>query len=158
MTIDKNLIGAAGEHLVLSRLLARAILASLSPFNAYKADILVNPTDGRNACYLQVKTTTKIGKSEWQVGEKDMENVDSNMFYCFVELNAVSQKVYVIPAKKVSQVLRESDKAWMATPMRDGSKRKEHVYRLLKNNFNVKVKSAPPGWMDKYLEKWEQLD
>ena len=93
MTIDKNLIGAAGEHLVLSRLLARAILASLSPFNAYKADILVNPTDGRNACYLQVKTTTKIGKSEWQVGEKDMENVDSNMFYCFVELNAVSQKV-----------------------------------------------------------------
>lgn len=157
MTIEKNLIGAAGEHLVLSRLLARGILASLSPFNAYKADILVNPTDGRSACYIQVKTTTKVNKSEWQVSEKDLDNDDSNMFYCFVELNSVPQKVFVIPARKVSQVLRESDRAYMATPMRDGSKRKKHVYRMLKNNFIVKVKSAPPGWMDEYLEYWEVL-
>ena len=43
---DKNLIGAAGEHLVLSRLLSLGLLVSKSPFNAFKADILVNPTDG----------------------------------------------------------------------------------------------------------------
>jgi hypothetical protein len=43
---DKNLIGAAGEHLVLSRLLSLGLLASQSPFNAFKAVILVNPTDG----------------------------------------------------------------------------------------------------------------
>ena len=46
MTTDYNLIGAAGKHLVLSRLLSLGLLASQSPFNAFKADILVNPTDG----------------------------------------------------------------------------------------------------------------
>jgi hypothetical protein len=41
--------------------------------------------------------------------------------------------------------------------MKDGSKRVEHKYRLLKNNFGTTVKSAPNGWMDGYLENWELL-
>ena len=156
MQKDKNLIGAAGEYLVLSRLLQRGILSSLSPFNAYKADILVNPVDGTSASYIQVKTTTK-NKPEWNVSAKDMTNTDKNMFYCFVQINSNPQKIYVIPASKVSEVLIDSDRAYMQKPMRDGSKRKEHKYRLLKNNFESKVKSAPDGWMDKYLEKWDLL-
>ena len=105
MKVDKQLIGAAGEHLVLSRLLQRGILASLSPFNAFKADILVNPLNGGSASYIQVKTTTKVNKSEWNVSEKDLKHNDKNMFYCFVELNSSPQRVFVIPARKVSQVL-----------------------------------------------------
>ena len=46
MNRDKQLVGAAGEHLVLSRLLAKGILASQAPRGARKADILVNPLDG----------------------------------------------------------------------------------------------------------------
>jgi len=155
--VQTAIIGAAGEYLVLSRLLQRGILSSLSPFNAYRADILVNTMDGGRASYIQVKTTTKVGKSEWNVSEKDMRNFDENMFYCFVEINSDPQKIYVIPAKKVSQVLVESDRAYMASPMRDGSKRREHKYRLIKNHFQVKVRAAPDGWMDKYLENWDQF-
>ena len=158
MTKDKNLIGAAGEYLVLSRLLQRGILSSLSPFNSYKADILVNPVNGGDAFYIQVKTTTKIDKSEWNVSEKDLEHNDKNMFYCFVELNSNPQRIFVIPAKKVSQVLIDSDRAYMNKPMKNGRKRTEHKYRLLKNNFGTTVKSAPSGWMDKYLENWELLN
>ena len=157
MTKDKNLIGAAGEYLVLSRLLQRGILASLSPFNAFKADILVNPVNGGMASYIQVKTTTKVNKSEWNVSEKDLNHDDKNMFYCFVELNSNPQRIFVIPARKVSQVLIDSDRAYMKKPMKDGSIRTEHKYRLLKNNFGTNVKSAPSGWMDEYLEKWELL-
>ena len=157
MTKDKNLIGAAGEYLVLSRLLQRGILSSLSPFNAFKADILVNPANGGDASYIQVKTTTKVNKSEWNVSEKDLKHDDNNMFYCLVELNSSPQRIFVIPANKVSQVLIDSDRAYMKTPMKDGSKRVEHKYRLLKNNFGTTVKSAPNGWMDEYLEKWELL-
>ena len=42
---DKNLVGAAGEHLVLSRLLSKGILAAQAPRGARKADILVNHLD-----------------------------------------------------------------------------------------------------------------
>jgi hypothetical protein len=154
---DKNLIGAAGEHLVLSRLLQQGILSSLSPFNAYKADILINPVDGREASFIQVKTTTK-NKSEWNVSAKDMTHTDKNMFYCFVLLNSSPQRIYVIPAKKVSEVLTDADRAYLKKPMKDGSKRKNHNYRLIKNSFIVKIKSAPDGWMDKYLEKWDLLE
>lgn len=156
MKIDKNLIGAAGDYLAMSRLLQRGILCSLSPFNSYKADILVNPVDGRDASYIQVKTTTK-NKSEWNVSTQDMTNIDKNMFYCFVQINSNPQRIYVIPASKVSEVLIDSDRAYMKKPMRDGSKREEHKYRLIKNKFDLKIKSAPDGWMDKYLENWDLL-
>ena len=43
---DKSLVGAAGEHLVLSRLLSRELLASQAPRGTRKADVLVNPLDG----------------------------------------------------------------------------------------------------------------
>ena len=156
MKKQQNLIGAAGEHLVLSRLLQREIPSALSPFNTYKADIFVNSLDGKDAAYIQVKTTTSK-KQAWKVSEKDMKHQDMNMFYCFVELNSSPQKVYVIPARKVSEVLTESHRVYMRTPKRDGSKRTSHKFRLLKNNFLIDVKSAPDNWMDEYLEKWELL-
>ncbi len=39
MASDKTLIGAAGEHLVLSRLLEQGVLASQAPRGTRKADI-----------------------------------------------------------------------------------------------------------------------
>jgi hypothetical protein len=49
---DKNLVGAAGEHLVLSRLLSKGILAAQAPRGARKADILVNHLDGKPPCLI----------------------------------------------------------------------------------------------------------
>jgi len=43
---DKSLIGAAGEHLVLSRLLANGFLAAQAPRGTREVDILVNGIDG----------------------------------------------------------------------------------------------------------------
>ena len=54
MATDKNLIGASGEHLVLSRLLEQGILASQAPRGTRKADILVNPLDGGHPKLIQV--------------------------------------------------------------------------------------------------------
>ena len=53
---DKQLVGAAGEHLVLSRLLSKGLLASQAPRGTRKADILVNPLDGGRPVLIQVKT------------------------------------------------------------------------------------------------------
>ena len=43
----------------------------------------------------------------------------------------------------------------MSKPRKDGTKKAEHKMRMLKNKFILDIKSAPDGWMDKYLEKWE---
>jgi len=45
--LDTSLTGAAGELLVLSRLLSRGILAAQAPRGARKADILVNHLDDK---------------------------------------------------------------------------------------------------------------
>ena len=63
MNKDKALIGAAGEHLVLSRLLARGLLASQAPRGTRKADILVNPLDDGKPRLIQVKTRSQKAKT-----------------------------------------------------------------------------------------------
>ncbi len=155
---DKNFIGAAGEHLVLSRLYARRVLASLAPPNAPEVDILVNPIDGNNSKLIQVKSTESSGKDRgWSMRDEHLSLVSPKLFYCFVELSSNPQNVYVIPSGVVAQVLKEADKAYMNKPKRDGSARTKHSRRMLKPHFLVDIPSAPDGWMNTYLEKWEIL-
>lgn len=155
---DKNFIGAAGEHLVLSRLYARRVLASLAPPNASEVDILVNPVDGNNSKLIQVKSTESSGKDRgWSMRDEHLSLVSPKLFYCFIELSSNPQNVYVIPSGIVAQVLKEADKAYMNKPKQDGSARTKHSRRMLKPQFLVDIPSAPNGWMDKYLERWDLL-
>lgn len=159
MKIQTQLIGAAGEHLVLSRLLSRGILAAQAPQGTRKADIIVHPLDGGTPWLIQVKTRLKgSAGGGWKLDDKHMEEKSPNLMYCFVDLQSVPEKVYVVPSKKVSQVLVEADKEWMKKPMRDGSKRSKNMWRMIKPSFIIKLKSAPRGWMDKYLENWNLLE
>ena len=158
MKIEKNLIGAAGEHLVLSRLLARGILAAQAPRNARKADILVNPLDGSKPKLIQVKTTiADKGALGWKMKDEHMTDNSSDLIYCFVDFRNSPEKVYVIPAKKVAEVLVAVDKAWMKKPKKDGSKRDKNMWRMIKPTFYVKTQLTPAGWMDKYLENWKLI-
>ena len=156
--IQTQLVGAAGEHLVLSRLLKLGILASQAPQGTRKADIIVHPLDGGTPWLIQVKSRLKGAKDGgWKLDDKHMTETSSNLMYCFVDLQSVPEKVYVVPSKKVAQVLVEADKAWMKKPMKDGSKRTKNMWRMIKPKFIIDIKSAPAGWMKKYLENWDQL-
>ena len=159
MKIQTQLVGAAGEHLVLSRWLSRGILAAQAPQGTRKDDIIVHPLDDGTPWLIQVKTRLKgsVGGG-WKLDDKHMEEKSPNLMYCFVDLQSVPEKVYVVPSKKVAQVLVEADKEWMLKPMRDGSKRSKNMWRMIKPSFILELKSAPHGWMDKYLENWDQLD
>jgi len=155
---NKNFIGAAGEHLVLSRLYALRVLASLAPPNTPEVDILVNPIDGTKSKLIQVKSTESKGKNRgWSMRDEHLNLESPKLFYCFVELSSKPQNVFVVPSRVVAQVLREADKAYMKKPMRDGSKRTRTKYsrRMLKPQFLVDIPSAPKGWMNKYWEKWD---
>ena len=88
MKSDKQLIGASGEHLVLSRLLEQGILASQAPRGTRKADILVNPLDGGMPKLIQVKSTLFTGaRLKWHMKDKHEDTLDNDMFYCFVSLD-----------------------------------------------------------------------
>lgn len=158
MKIEKALIGAAGEHLVLSRLLARGILASQAPFNAYKADILVNPSDMGRPLLIQVKTRSGKGSQQkWPMGVKHEDMNDSNLFYCFVDLGQEHPSVYVIPARVVAKVIKTGYQNWLRTPGKRGQKHNDTDMRQISNTPGLPNELEQHGWMDKYLEKWELL-
>ena len=148
---DKALTGAAGEYLVLSRLLARGFLAAPAPRGTRKVDILVNFLDGGEPSLIQVKTST-VGAS-WVMNQKHEAIDDDDLFYCFVELKPVESSVHVVPAHVVAKALTEGHAKWLATPGRDGREHRSTAMRQIRPNSPV----MPPNWMNAYLENWDQL-
>lgn len=152
---DNSITGAAGEHLVLSRLLSMQVLAAHAPRGVRKVDVLVNHLDGKSSCLIQVKTINGLNANlGWPMEPKHEEIIDKDLFYCFVAIEGDKSMVYVIPSAKVAKVLRDSHLTWMKTPGKKGQKHSETSRRFIKNKYPIKIKSAPAGWMDKYLEAW----
>ena len=159
MTRDKQLVGAAGEHLVLSRLLNLGYLAAQAPRGTRKVDVLVNHLENNPPCLIQVKTRTGLdADSGWHMGVKHEEMNDPDMFYCFVALGEIESNVYVVPAEKVAKVVTESHSTWLNTPGAKGQQRNDTDMRRIRNRYGMNLKSAPDGWMEIYLENWSQLD
>ena len=159
MKRDTQLVGAAGEHLVLSRLLSRQYLAAQAPPGAAKVDILVNHLDAKPPRLIQVKTITgKNINNGWHMSEKHEKIVDPNIFYCFVALGDIESDVYVVPSETVATVVTDEMAKWLATPGAKGQQRKYTEMRRIQNQYKDKFDSAPDGWMNEYLEKWELLD
>lgn len=160
MKSDKNLVGAAGEHVVLSRLLARGILASQAPRGTRKADILVNPLDGGRPLLIQVKTRSGTGteRKRWAMTSKNEEISSPDIFYCFVDLEDIDNPdVYIIPSKIVAQVIKVGHAKWLKQPGAKGQKHNDSDMRGLSNSPRIKTRYAFDGWMDKYLENWDSL-
>ena len=158
MATDKQLIGAAGEHLVLSRLLARELLASQAPRGTRKADILVNPLDGGMPRLIQVKTRAATNETlNWAMTSKSESISENDLFYCFVHLDLINPSVYVVPSKLVSEVITKIHSEWLGTPGKNGQAHNENNFRSIKNDYGKNYKSVSAGWMDEYLENWDLL-
>ncbi len=158
MKTDSQLIGAAGEHLVLSRLLARGFLAAQAPRGSRKADILVNHLDGKPPCLIQVKTRSGKGSDGgWHMRAKHEEIADKDMFYCFVDLSDTHPVVFVVPALQVAKAVKESHSKWLNTPGQKGQRHNDTDMRRIRNNYGMNLENAPDGWMDAYLENWDLL-
>jgi len=156
---DTSLTGAAGEHLVLSRLLSRGILAAQAPRGARKADILVNHLDDKAPCLIQVKTRSGKGSDVgWHMHKKHESMTDKDLYYCFVNLGSAEQEIYVIPAKVVAKVVTESHATWLKTPGKGGKPHKDTDLRRIITHYNMNLRSAPEGWIENYREKWDYFE
>lgn len=151
--VDTTLTGAAGEHLVLSRLLQRGVMAAPAPRGTSKVDILVNFLDDRQPVLLQVKARQYGSDGGWHMSEKHETVVDDDIFYCFVNFEPENPIVHVIPAAVVAEIVRVSHKTWLETPGRNGRPHKPTKMRRV----TPKAPGMPENWMDKYLEAWDQF-
>jgi hypothetical protein len=86
MASESTLLGAAGEHLVMSELLRRGFIAGLAPVGVPNADIVVTDIEGSKMCSIQVKSRRDIGADGgWHMKEKHESIISERLFYCFVD-------------------------------------------------------------------------
>jgi hypothetical protein len=151
--IDTSLTGAAGEHLVLSRLLSRGFLAAQAPRGTRKADILVAFLDGGEPFLIQVKARQYGSDGGWHMSEKHETQIDEDLFFCFVDFEPEAPTVHVVPSKIVANTIKLDHEIWLATPGAKGQPHKPTQIRRLK----PKSQGMPDGWLDEYRENWDLL-
>ena len=151
--IDSTLVGPAGEHLVLSRLLAFGLLASPAPRGTRKVDIIVNYIDGGNPKLVQVKTTMGSPKKGWVLLAKHEEIASDDLYYCFVSFEKTEGEIYVLPSSVVADAVSLSHAQWLATPGKNGQAHNDNNMR----NLSISMFGQSEGWLEKYKENWEQL-
>lgn len=150
-SLSSSLLGAAGEHLVLSRLLTRGVLASAAPPGFEAVDILVQPLSSDGPRSVQVKATFSSEKIGWWLSEKHETITDPGLIYCFVTFSPTSQVVYVIPAPVVAQAIETDHRGWLSRSGAKGQARKDTPGRKLR----ASMFDWPENWLDQYRENWD---
>ncbi len=151
--VDSTLIGPAGEHLVLSRLLAQGFLASPAPRGTRQVDIVVNFIEGGNPKLIQVKTTMGSPKKGWILQAKHENQASEDLFFCFVSFDSIQGEVYVIPSAVVAGHIKEGHEKWLSKPGKQGQKHNDSAMRNLSSLEN----SYGPSWLSTYFENWDLL-
>lgn len=154
MQTDKALLGAAGEHLVLSRLLTKGFLASPAPRGTEKVDIVVTDKSGHSSCRIQVKTTKGSPRSGWFLSGKHEKQIETDLFYCFVSLSLPLSQVFVVPSAVVADAILRDHQFWLSKPSRSGEPHRDSDMRRISSNMSQMTEN----WLEVYLENWEQLE
>jgi hypothetical protein len=150
---DTQLTGAAGEHLVLSRLLSRGFLSAQAPRGTRKADILVNFLDGGRPCLIQVKARQYGSDLGWHMQEKHEAQTEEDLFFCFVDFEPDDPVVYVLPAAVVADAISTDHQIWLDTPGKNGQAHNPTTFRRLRGNSRGKE----DGWLNEYRERWDLI-
>lgn len=123
------LSGIAGEYLVAAELSRRGHLAALTLRNSRGVDILASNASATRSVGIQVKTNQK-GRSKWVLNKKAEAMRGANLFYVFVNLNAMSgPEFHVVPCARVANFIRRYHRRWLASPRRDGRPHRDSKMR-----------------------------
>jgi hypothetical protein len=155
--LQKILVGPAGEHYVLFRLLQQGILAALAPPGAEKVDILVLSTDEHITATIQVKTTVAGVSRGWPMNAKHEQIENDHAFYAFVDLKPAAPVTYVVPSHVVADRLRKNHRSWLAAPGMKGQLRVDDPVRKFGPTFNPPMEDWGPAELEKYRERWDLL-
>jgi len=157
-----SLLGAAGEHYVMSQLLRRGFIAALAPVGVPLADIVVTDDVGKRACAIQVKTRRNIGSDGgWHMKAKHEQIRGESLFYCFVDFGNEaddSPRTFVVPSVVVADTLALAHSTWLSRPGRGGRAHKDgEMRRFLPSYSHLEMESHGADWLEPYRGAWEQL-
>jgi len=163
MPSQSTLLGAAGEHYVLSQLLRCDYIAALAPQGVPSADIVITNIHANRLFAIQVKSRRDIGSDKgWHMKAKHEKIRSDFIFYCFVDFGSDLDSrtvTYVVPSVIVADVLKESHRFWLKTPGKNNRPHKDSdVRRFTPDYTRVFGQNHPkygPGWLSKYLEAWD---
>ncbi len=168
MVASSKLIGAAGEHFVMSALLRQGYIAALAPEGAPNIDILLSDLNGTKLLGLQVKSRSGKGSDGgWHMRPKHESIVDDRLLYCFVDFADAGDAldhipdVFIIPSAVVAEAIRSTHATWLRNPGKNGHVRKQNsVRRLIPDYSRICAPETTPyvrGWMDKCKSGWSLI-
>jgi len=168
--IQSAVIGAAGEHLAISHLLRKNLVAGLAPQNTEDFDVIVMTKSGELLFPVQVKTSTH---KNWMLSEKH-ERPIKNLIYIFIRFSKdlMNSEMYILDSAKVAQVTKKSHEIWLKLPSLNGAPHKSTVIRnlimdhsvltsritspekyLTKNELRF-IKTHSADWLEPYRDNW----
>ena len=159
-----SLLGAAGEHYVMSQLLRRGLIAALAPVGVPTADIVITDDVGERACALQVKTRRDIGSDGgWHMKAKHETIRGSSLFYVFLSFPNDQSRLpdaFVVPSRVVADALHKAHRAWLARPGRGGVLHKDGDMRRFLPDYSREglADEFGPGWLNRYRDAWTLLE
>jgi hypothetical protein len=154
--VNSMLVGAAGEHFVVSQLLLQGIIAGLAPIGAKAVDVLTMSSEGIIRDHIQVKTAR--GRRSWHMGEKHEALDSGSALYAFVAFMPQGQELFLVPGEVVGRIVRESHQIWLDTPGVKGQQHNQTKMRMLHYEYkNLEIPCAPKDWMEQYRDAWELL-
>jgi hypothetical protein len=119
------LIGAAGEHYVLYRLLREGVLAAPAPVGAAIADLIVfDPATMSVGAMIQVKARMGAGKRSWRMSDKNQHFEHPRLFYALVDLAVEPPAVFVVPSTSVKEAIAVDHEAFLTRGGRDSTVRR----------------------------------
>jgi hypothetical protein len=159
---NSTMLGAAGEHYVMSQLLRQNKIAALAPAGVPDADIIVSDRVGSVLSAVQVKSRREAGTDGgWHMKAKHEEIARDLLFYCFVDFGksvADMPRCWVIPSAVVATVLKETHKAWLDTPGLNGRPHQPTEMRRLLPDFARRGRPKYSlGWLTRYLGAWKLI-
>lgn len=163
MVAASTVLGAAGEHYVMSVLLRHGFIAALAPVGVPNSDIIVSDDIGDRLCAIQVKTRVEKGADGgWHMSRKHESISSPGLFYAFLDFGktlTAPPVCYIVPSAVVADVLRRSHATWLASPGKRGRERKDSdMRRFMPDYTRVGLEiGAGPGWLEPYLEAWGTL-
>lgn len=119
MVAPSTVLGAAGEHYVMSLLLRHGFIAALAPVGVPNCDIILTDDIGDRLCAVQVKTRVDKGSDGgWHMSRKHESIISLGLFYAFLDFGnsrTAPPVCYVVPSSIVAGVVARSH-ATMAGP------------------------------------------
>lgn len=145
LKLPKHMSGITGEYLVAAELSRRGFIASLTQRNTHGIDILASSSDRTRQVAIQVKCDQTQG-SEWMLSPKAETLSSPTLFYVFVRLHdGGTPEFFVVPSADVAIFTRESHRAWLAKPGRNGQPHRDNSIRVFRDTAGA------------YRNAWDRL-